>query len=99
MSPRTEKQFEKIRESKRELIMNTALEEFAENGYHVTSISKISKRANISKGLIYNYFKSKEDLLKSIIYRGLKIVAELFDPKGKDDVKEDDIEYMIGQLF
>lgn len=26
-------------------------------------------------------------------------MAELFDPKGKDEVKEDDIEYMIGQLF
>lgn len=65
MSPRTEKQFEKIRESKRELIMNTALEEFAENGYHVTSISKISKEQIYQKVLFITILKAKKICLKA----------------------------------
>ena len=43
MSPRTEEQYEEIRKQKRELIMNAALEEFAEHGYHATSINMITK--------------------------------------------------------
>ncbi|HET6559885.1 MAG TPA: TetR/AcrR family transcriptional regulator, partial [Prolixibacteraceae bacterium] len=65
--PRTTVQFEAIREEKRKLILETALELFAENGYHGTSISHITKKAGISKGLLYNYFVSKEDVLKNII--------------------------------
>ena len=67
MSPRSAKQFDDIRKQKRELIMETALELFAENGFHATSISQIAKKAGISKGLIYNYYASKEDLLKYLV--------------------------------
>ena len=47
--PRTENQFEEIREAKRELIINTALHLFAESGFHTTSIRQIAKKAKISK--------------------------------------------------
>ena len=68
MSPRTEHQFEQIREARKHDIMVAALELFAAEGFHTTSISKIAARAGISKGLIYNYYSSKEDLIKSIIF-------------------------------
>ncbi|MBN2892749.1 MAG: TetR family transcriptional regulator, partial [Bacteroidales bacterium] len=38
MSPRSAKQFDDIRKQKKELIMETALELFAENGFHATSM-------------------------------------------------------------
>lgn len=44
-----------------------ALEMFAGKTYHNTSISDIAKAAGISKGLIYNYFETKEDILKGLI--------------------------------
>jgi AcrR family transcriptional regulator len=66
--PRTEEQFEEIRQKRRQGIMETALELFAEQGYHNTSISKITKAAGISKGLMYNYFKSKDALLDAILF-------------------------------
>ncbi len=65
--PRTKEQFEKIREETRAKILNTALELFAKKGYSNTSISEIAKSANISKGLAYNYFKSKEVLMEEVI--------------------------------
>ena len=80
MSPRTHKQFEEIRESKKELIRSKALKLFARDGYYTTSISKIASEANISKGLIYNYYESKEQLLKDIIFSGMKKLTGLADP-------------------
>lgn len=70
MCPRTATQYEALRQEKRSLIMETALELFARNGFHGTSISHISKKAGISKGLVYNYFESKEEILKSIVQSG-----------------------------
>jgi len=77
MSPRTKQQFEKIRKTSKEKILNVALELFAKKGYHATSISQIAKKAKISKGLMYNYFASKEELLNEIIQQGFNSLAEL----------------------
>ena len=75
--PRTKKQYEEIRKSSKEKILNVALELFAKRGYHATSISQIAKKAKISKGLMYNYFASKEKLLDEIILQGFNSLAEL----------------------
>lgn len=69
--PRTEEQFQEIREKTKLQIRNSALKLFARKGFNGTSISNIAKDAKISKGLIYNYFESKvaivEDLYASLI--------------------------------
>lgn len=66
--PRKEEQFEEIRQKRKAEITETALKLFAENGYHNTSISKIAKAAGVSKGLMYNYYESKEALLDTILF-------------------------------
>jgi|AntAceMinimDraft_17_1070374.scaffolds.fasta_scaffold151501_1 AcrR family transcriptional regulator len=77
LAPRTEEQFEKIREKSRKLIINTAMELFAYYGYHSTTIEKISKKAGISKGLIYNYYKSKDELLEIVLLQGFDFFNEM----------------------
>ncbi len=59
--------FEEIRYERKKQIMNSALHLFATKGFHQTSISSIAKHAQISKGLMYNYFESKDALLCEII--------------------------------
>jgi len=66
MCPRTSEQFEEIRENMRRRIIVAAIECFATKGYHACSISDLAKHAGISKGLMYNYFSGKEDLLSTI---------------------------------
>ncbi|PIE87156.1 MAG: hypothetical protein CSA03_01720 [Bacteroidetes bacterium] len=83
--PRTQEQFEAIRLKRREHILQSALKVFAEDGYHNASISKVSKEAGISKGLMYNYFESKEELLQTLIgdyldEENAKVVALLKQP-------------------
>jgi len=99
MSPRTPKQFKEIREEKRTLIMDVALEHFAREGYYNTPISHIARHAGISKGLMYNYFKSKEDLLTEIINRSMSDVAIFFDPDRDGHLSEDEFELFIRKLF
>ncbi len=43
-------------------IVESAIELFNINGYNGTSISDISKKAMLSKGILYHYFKNKDDL-------------------------------------
>ena len=68
MSPRTKEQFETMRQNRKALILEAALHVFAEEGYHSASISKIAKEAGVSKGLMYNYFDSKQSLLSSLLH-------------------------------
>ncbi len=77
MSPRTKEQFEKIRESASSRILDAGLELFAVNGFHATSISQIAAKAGISKGLMYNYFKNKDDLLRKIIEEGFRELEKM----------------------
>ena len=98
MSPRTSKQFQEIREEKRTLIMDTALEHFAREGYHATTITHIAKHAGISKGLMYNYFESKEALLKAIIERSVKEVLNYFDTDRDGYLSEQEFEFFVRRI-
>lgn len=80
MSPRTQEQFEEMRETRREQIMKAALQLFATEGYSHCSISRLATHAGISKGLMYNYFESKEALLIALIEEGMSDVMQFFDP-------------------
>lgn len=52
----------RLEKEKRERIINAALAEFAQKGYKNASTNEIVKEANISKGLLFHYFKSKSGL-------------------------------------
>jgi len=52
---------------KQQLIMEAALELFAEQGIEATSVQQITDRCGISKGAFYLSFKSKEELIFGII--------------------------------
>jgi len=99
MSPRTAEQFEEMREERKALIMDVALEHFAKEGYHKTTISHIARHAGMSKGLMYNYFTSKESLLFEIIMRSVnEMYADL--NRIKDGyLTEEEFEFLIRRLF
>jgi AcrR family transcriptional regulator len=53
------------RDQRREAILNVAREVFFEQGYTAASMSTIAARLGGSKGTLYNYFKSKEELFEA----------------------------------
>ena len=98
MSPRTQKQFQEIREEKMTLIMNVALEHFANDGYFQTTINHIAKHAGISKGLMYNYFESKEALLRAIIHRSVNEIYQYLDVNRDGYLTEKEFEYFLRKI-
>lgn len=98
MSPRTPKQFQEIREEKMTLIMDVALQHFADEGYYRTTINHIARHAGISKGLMYNYFKSKEALLKAIIHKSVNEIYRYFDIDRDGYLSEEEFEYFIRKI-
>ncbi|MEG1287519.1 MAG: TetR/AcrR family transcriptional regulator [Clostridium sp.] len=91
----TEKDIQ-IKEVK-ERIINAAIEEFSVNGYKAASTNIICKKAKVSKGLIYYYFKSKEE----IYINSLKFTIDKFKESVKvkiDNSNKSGIEY-ISEYF
>lgn len=67
MPPKTDIQNQEIRKKSKQKIIDASIVLFSEAGFSGTPISKIAKEAGVSKGLIYNYFETKEDIVKGII--------------------------------
>ncbi|WP_243146645.1 helix-turn-helix domain-containing protein [Scytonema sp. UIC 10036] len=65
--PRTPAEKARIRRATTEQILKAAMSLFCEKGDRSTSIEDVAKQAQISKGLLYHYFKGKEDLLSAIV--------------------------------
>ena len=97
--PRTKEQNEAIRVEKQQLIMGAALKLFAEKGYDATSIDKIAKEAGISKGLLYSYFKSKEELLQVLITDLLVEFENAIDPNHDGTVTDEEALGFIDDIF
>jgi len=97
--PRSQEQYEEIRKQKKQLILDTALELFAENGFHSTSMSQVAKKAGVSKGLAYNYFESKQDILDEIIKTGIDSVYSHFDLNHDGRLTKEEFEYFIRKSF
>jgi len=62
-----EPRFQRRKEDRPAEITAAALAAFAENGYAATRVDDVAKRAGVSKGLLYLYFKTKEELFKAVI--------------------------------
>lgn len=81
--------------SVKERIINIALEEFAQNGYQSASTNVICKKAKVSKGLLYHYYGSKENLYLSVLRyfidefkENITIYIEDSNKKGIDYISE-----------
>lgn len=77
--------------STREKILETAINMFSERGYNNVSIREIAKEVGIKGSSIYNHFKSKEDILDSILQYNSNI--------GKDNYESSSVYENIEQLI
>ena len=100
MSPRTKEQFETIRRTSRKSILDAALKLFASKGYHNSSISAIASSAGVSKGLLYNYFEGKKELLYAIMEETFSIWESMMkDPEMEQLDGYDKLAFIIDRTF
>ena len=60
--------------TRRERLLESALELFAERGYAGTSVKAIAERAGVSQGLLYVHFADKQALLAALFEKGMSDV-------------------------
>lgn len=68
---------------RRQQILEAAMLCFAKCGFHRTSMHDISAEAGISVGLIYRYFKNKEEVIAALADEHKKDIAELLERAGE----------------
>ena len=59
--------YQRRKEERPQEITEAAFQAFAEKGYAATRVEEVAQRAGVSKGLLYLYFKTKEELFKAVI--------------------------------
>lgn len=67
--------FMRIREDKRDRVIQAAVRDFAAFGYAGANVNRIAREAGISVGSLYKYFPSKNDLFMFIVDLGAQIIS------------------------
>ncbi|MFC3885582.1 TetR/AcrR family transcriptional regulator [Bacillus songklensis] len=83
MTPLNDDQLEQIRDERREQIKKAALKVFSRRGLIGAKMSMIAREANISQGLSYRYYRSKDELFIELVKDAMKETAEAFASVGK----------------
>jgi len=68
----------KTQAERREEILDAALDEFAEHGYHGGSTEGIARRAGISQPYVFRLFGTKQELFKAVVARCFRETLEMF---------------------
>ena len=76
---------------RREIILEAALEHFAEVGFRGANLDEIASRSGVSKPVLYDHFASKEDLfleaLKQVRGELLALGREMLEAKGEPEAR------------
>jgi len=88
------------KEEKKELIMQTALNLFAKQGFYNTTIADIAKEMGMTLGNMYNYFPSKESLAKELlVYTTKKFGDEIRKINEMDITSREKIKKIVELYF
>jgi len=80
---------------RRQQILEAAMVSFAKRGFHQTSMHDISAEAGISVGLIYRYFKNKEEVIAALAAEHKKDIAELLERAGGAPILREAMEILF----
>ncbi len=95
MSPRAVDQNRQMRERSSAAIRRAALDLFVEKGFHSASVAEIARRAGVSKGLIYNYYPSKDDLLQELMEDRLREAAATYAGVPEGVSAQEKLRYIV----
>lgn len=70
------------------------------NGYGGASVGKIAKHAGVSKGYLYRFYKTKQELVQALLSRYISLIVEDIEENLKQDVSTDIVlERLIKHIF
>ena len=74
-----EPRWRRRKQARPEELVAAALALFAEQGFAATRMRDVAKRAGVSKGTVYLYFQSKEDLLRAAVRGSIVPILDVGD--------------------
>ncbi len=86
-------------QEKRALILRAAVETFAKKGYHQGTITGIAREAGISYGLVYNYFKNKEDIVLTLFRERWQKFIQHIEEVQRREISPVDKLVSVGQFL
>ena len=84
---------------KKNRIINAGLEAFSIEGYYNTTTAKIAKRANVSTGIVYSYFKDKKDILIYAVKRYFETLYLPIENKLKNTNQPFDLRLLVNDII
>jgi AcrR family transcriptional regulator len=90
---------EREKEQRRKAILKAARKVFFQKGLLAASMDEIAELAELSKGALYLYFRSKEDLYVSLLEEGLAILRRMFEEVEARPLPADEALPQIGLTY
>jgi TetR/AcrR family fatty acid metabolism transcriptional regulator len=84
---------------KRRLILDAAIRVFAREGFHRCRVSDIAKEANVAYGLVYHYFRSKDEVLNTLFSERWALLVETIEEVDRKDAPVRDKLYSIASFI
>jgi AcrR family transcriptional regulator len=86
------------KEEAKERIVQAALRVFSEKGYHEATMEDVAQKLGVSKGALYLYFRSKDELLRVIIDRWNRSMRSILPSSGEGRQAEKSLKSMFDHI-
>jgi len=88
------------KEARPQELLDAALELFVEKGFAATRSEEVAQRAGVSKGTLYLYYPSKEELFKAVVRQTLSsLIAEGVEIAGQFEGSSSDLLALLLQIW
>jgi TetR/AcrR family transcriptional regulator, fatty acid metabolism regulator protein len=82
-------------EDKRRLLLEAAVRVFARKGYHASRVGDIAEEAGVAHGLLYHYFKSKDEVLEAVFHENWSVLqARIASVEETDEPAADQLRHI-----
>jgi AcrR family transcriptional regulator len=82
-------------EDKRRQLIDAAVRVFARKGFHASRVGDIAEEAGVAHGLLYHYFKSKDEVLQAVFHENWSLlVARIESVEETDEPAADQLRHI-----
>lgn len=75
---------------RRRQILDGAVRVFSRQGFHSTRVADIADEADVAYGLVYHYFKSKDEVLNELFSQRWSLLIEAIEATGREELSPRD---------
>jgi AcrR family transcriptional regulator len=90
---------EKLAAEKRRLILDAAVRVFAQQGFNQCRVSDIADEAGVAYGLVYHYFRSKDEVLDTLFLERWNVLLEAIRETDQQDISPREKLYAIASFI